>query len=188
MSNVFENWSTDHRNFAYLLDRLEEQVELFLEDETPRYDLMLDILYYMTHYPDLFHHPKEDLVAARVRELDATTCAVLDELAQQHEILRESGTKLLELLDEIVDGSMLTRESVAQSARTYIAYFRNHMQKEESDVLPLMQSLLKKEDWDNIERAAPSRKDPLFGNGALEKRYEVLHQQIVREAGSQKTG
>jgi hypothetical protein len=27
---------------------------------------MLDIMFYMTHYPTLLHHPKEDLAFARI--------------------------------------------------------------------------------------------------------------------------
>jgi hemerythrin-like domain-containing protein len=40
--------------------------ELFHHGEQPDCDLMLDIFYYMTHYPDRFHHPKEDFAFARV--------------------------------------------------------------------------------------------------------------------------
>ena len=183
-SAIFEAWSRDHRNFSHLLDLLEVEIERFLEDQTPRYDFMLDILYYMTRYPDIFHHPKEDLVAARVKQLDPGAGEVVDGLMQQHMVLRDSGTKLIELLETIVDGGMLKRESVNAPARTYIAYFRSHMKQEETDILPLMRRLLNKDDWAAIEKAAPFREDPLFGNGMLEKRYEALHQHIVREAGS----
>jgi hemerythrin-like domain-containing protein len=76
---------------------------------------------------------------------------------------------------------MLKRESVEAPASTYITYFRNHMSMEESKIFPLVQALLSEEDWAAIEKAAPFERDPLFG-GSLEKRYEGLHQQIVREA------
>lgn len=182
MPDFIETWSTDHKNFSHLLDLLEGEIGHFLDDQTPNYDLMLDILYYMTHYPDVFHHPKEDLAAVRVKELDAGAAAVLDELTRQHVVLRESGVKLLELLEVIVDGAMLKRETVDEQARTYIAYFRSHMKKEESDIVPVMRALLSKDDWAAIEKAAPFEEDPLFGNGMLEKRYETLHRQIMRDA------
>lgn len=185
MSDVFNHWSRDHKNFAYLLDLLEEQIECFVEDQTPNYDLMLDILYYMTHYPDLFHHPKEDLASARIMERDASAAAVFDELARQHVVLRDSGAELLAMLEGILEDAMLKRENVVQSARTYVAYFRAHMEKEESEVVPLMQALLDKDDWAAIEKAAPFQQDPLFGSGALEKRYEVLHRQIMQQSGHQ---
>jgi len=180
MLNIIETWSRDHRNFEYLLDVLEAEVNSVLDDQAPRYDLMLDILYYMTHYPDIFHHPKEDLVSARVKELDVGAGIVVDELARQHVVLRESGAELHDLLQQILNGAMLKRESIEAPARTYITHFRKHMQKEEADVFPLMQTRLSEEDWAAIEKAAPFKEDPLFGNGPLAGQYEVLHRQIRR--------
>lgn len=184
MSNTIDTWRRDHANFSRLLNLLERQVQLFLEAEAPNYDLMLDILYYMTHYPDLFHHPKEDLVTARARELEPGVGGAVDELMRQHVVLRESGAELLEQLQGIMDGVMLKRESVAAPATTYIAYFRSHMEKEEAEIFPLVQALLSEEDWAVIDKVAPSREDPLFGSGSIEQRYAGLHQQIVREANT----
>ncbi|HEX2530712.1 MAG TPA: hemerythrin domain-containing protein [Burkholderiaceae bacterium] len=181
-ANIVDTWKRDHVNFSQLLDLLEAQIGLFHEDQTPNYELMLDILYYMTHYPDIFHHPKEDLTAARARDLDAGAATAVHELMRQHAVLRESGAKLLKQLQGIVDGAMLKRESAEQAARAYIAYFRSHMRQEELKIFPLAQKLLSKRDWAAIEKAAPFREDPLFGEGALEKRYERLHRQIVQEA------
>lgn len=183
MSDTLETWCKDHANFSQLLNLLEVQVGFFLEDQKPNYGLMLDILYYMTHYPDVFHHPKEDLVSARIRKLDAGAGVLVEDLMQQHVVLRESGAKMLELLQGITDGVMLKRESVEEPARIYIAYFRSHMKKEESEIFPLAQTLLSEVDWADIETAAPFKADPLFGDGSLESRYTVLHQQIVMEAG-----
>lgn len=182
MLNIIDTWRNDHANFTQLLDRLEAQIQLYLEDKTPNYDLMLDILYYMTHHPDIFHHPKEDLASARAKALDAGTGAVVDELMQQHVVLRESGAKLFEQLQGIIDGAMLKRESIEEPARIYIAYFRSHMKKEESEIFPMLLALLGEEDWAAIEKEAPFKEDPLFGHGSLEKQYQGLHQQIAREA------
>lgn len=181
MSDIIDTWRKDHINFSRLLDLLEAQVSLYLEGQSPRYDLMLDILYYMTRYPDIFHHPKEDLASLRARELDPGAGVVVGELMRQHVVLRDSGAKLLEQLQGIVDGAMLRRESVKEPAETYIAYFRGHMRKEESEIFPLLRTLLSEADWAAIEKAAPFEADPLFGDGLLEKRYESLHRQIVRE-------
>jgi hemerythrin-like domain-containing protein len=184
MSNIIDTWRKDHTNFSRLLDLLEAQIDLYLEGQSPRYDLMLDILYYMIRYPDIFHHPKEDLVSLRAKELDPRAGVGVDELVLQHVVLRESGAKLLEQLQGIVDGMMLKRESVKEPAGTYIAYFRAHMRKEESEIFPLLRTLLSAADWVAIEKAAPFEEDPLFGDGSLEKRYESLHRQIVREVES----
>ena len=41
---------------------------------------MLDVMYYMTHYSDVVHHPKEDLVYAMVKEREKAAAPKVDEL------------------------------------------------------------------------------------------------------------
>ena len=60
-------WHADHVNFARLLNLLEGELDLLHDAGSPHYQLMLDIMYYMTHYSDVLHHPKEDLVCALER-------------------------------------------------------------------------------------------------------------------------
>jgi len=64
MSDTLSRWHAEHANFSKLLDLLERQVASFHDGGSPDYELMLEIMYYMTHYPDVLHHPKEDLVFA----------------------------------------------------------------------------------------------------------------------------
>ena len=60
MPDTLAQWHTEHVNFAQLLDLLEAELDLFHGGDTPNYELMLDIMFYMTHYPDVLHHPRED--------------------------------------------------------------------------------------------------------------------------------
>jgi hemerythrin-like domain-containing protein len=64
----------EHANFDMLLELLEGQLDLFHDGKSPDYALMLDIMFYMTHYPDAFHHPREDLAFARIGEREPSTC------------------------------------------------------------------------------------------------------------------
>lgn len=182
MSDTIDTWRKDHVNFARLLGLLEVQIKLFHEGQTPKYELMRDIIYYMTHYPDRFHHPKEDLVFEKVKKIDASARIVVNELMGQHVVLRESGAKLLENLEAVIAGAMLARVSVEAPGQTYIAYFRHHMHKEESEIFPLAAKLLSDEDWSAVNTTAPFPMDPLFGQ-SVHERYLALHRQIVGEAG-----
>lgn len=182
MSDIIDLWRQDHVNFARLLDLLEAQIGLFHEGRTPNYELMRDVIYYMTHYPDLFHHPKEDLVYDKIGRIDAGARPAVDELMRQHGVLRESGAKLLENLDAVIAGAMLARTSVEAPGQTYIAYFRRHMRREESEIFPLAAKLLSDEDWSVIDAAAPLPMDPLFGE-SVHQRYRALHRHIAGEAG-----
>ena len=72
MSDTIALWHAEHVNFAKLLDLLEGQLDLFHKGESPDYELMLDIMFYMKHYPDVLHHPKEDLAFCKGREKSHT--------------------------------------------------------------------------------------------------------------------
>jgi hemerythrin-like domain-containing protein len=187
MTDTIAVWRAEHLNFAKLLDILEEQLQRFHTGDEPNYELMLDIMFYMTHYSDLLHHPREDLAFEKIRERDRSVGPLVDELARQHELIKECGEELVTDLDGIVNGSILSRERVEVPGRDYIANFRSHMQKEETEILPLAAMLLREKDWSAIEKAIRHREDPVFGSAA-EQRYAALRQEIGREAGREVAG
>ncbi len=182
MASIVETWKDDHIHFDRLLDLLEAEIALFRHSQTPDYGLMLDIMYYMTHYPDVFHHPKEDLVFNRIADVDDGTRKEVRSLMEQHVVLRQSGTSLLEELQAVVDGAMLPRDRVEKAARAYIDYFRDHMEHEESRIFPLALELLDDADWAEIERLAPYQVDPVFASEAVARRYESLRRRIGTDA------
>ena len=185
LSSSIALWQGEHANFATLLDLLEDQLDLFHQAEKPDYQMMLDIMFYMTHYPDVLHHPREDLAFARISELEVNSRPIVDDLAEQHLRLKEFGGALVRSLENIVDGSITSRERVEVPGRAYIAEFRSHMRKEEEAILPLAAKLLSEADWAAIGAAIRHIDDPLFGAKGQE-RYAALRQQIARDARASK--
>ncbi len=185
MPDAIAHWHAEHVNFATLLNLLESQLDLFHKGESPDYDMMLDIMFYMTHYSDVLHHPKEDLAFARIRECEQSARPLVDELTEQHERLREGGDALVHALDDIVNGSISSREHVEAPGRAYISEFRKHMQTEEATILPLAAKLLRSRDWAAIDTAIRHFDDPLFGKDG-EQRYAALRRQIASEARAAK--
>lgn len=174
-------WNRDHANFVVLLDLFERQLDLFHEGESPDYDLMSDIMFYMTHYTDVVHHPREDLAFARIRARDPEAAVVVDELEAQHAILKTSGEALIRALDDIVNGSITSRDLLEAPARQYLEIFRAHIEREEEVLLPLVRSLLKQRDWSAIDADIRHVEDPVFGKN-VDERYAALRAQIAREA------
>lgn len=185
MSDSISLWQAEHVNFATLLDLLEDQLDLFHQGKNPDYEMMLDIMFYMTHYPDVLHHPREDLAFARILELDANSRPIVADLTEQHARLKDFGGALVRSLESILDGSITVRDRVEVAGRAYIAEFRSHMVKEETAILPLAAKLLSEEDWAAIGAAIRHIDDPLFCPKG-EERYTALRQQIGREARASK--
>jgi hemerythrin-like domain-containing protein len=181
MSATLAQWHEEHVNFAKLLDFLEAQLDLFHDGDTPHYELMLDIMFYMTHYPDVIHHPKEDLAFARMKSREPRLAAVIEELDRQHIDLHGMGGELVARLSDVVNGTITSRESVETLARDYIATFRHHMNFEENRVLPMAARMLTSGDWAAIDAEITHVDDPLFGENP-EPRYATIEQQLEQQA------
>jgi len=181
MPDTLALWHAEHVNFARLLNLLDDQLSLFHGGSTPDYELMLNIMFYMTHYSDVLHHPKEDLVFAKIREREHGVAGTVDNLAAQHARLKKSGQELVRQLDDIMNGTISSREVVETTARDYVGTMRSHMRIEETEILPLAGKLLTTRDWNAIHTAIERVEDPLFGKHP-EGRYVALQQQIARQA------
>jgi hemerythrin-like domain-containing protein len=181
MSDVIRQLHTDHIHIARLLDLLEVQLGMFHEDGRPDYALMMDTMQYMTNYPDLFHHPKEDVVFHILMERDASTKPVVQDLLKMHQVLAEKGLQFLESLRTVVNELMVERETLESQGREYIALLRHHMDVEEGQVFPHAARILSQEDWRRIDGAVEAMEDPLFGH-RVQSEYLALYDFIRQQS------
>jgi len=173
-------WHAEHVNFATLLDLLEGEVDRFSQGRAPDYELMLDIMFYMTHYPDALHHPKEDLAFAKLAERHPGVRPVVQALGEQHALLKSEGDALVVALDDIVNGGITARDHIEGPARAYLLSFRHHVDIEEAQILPLAATLLDRSDWEAIDGGLLKLHDPLFGK-TQDERYTALRRRIARD-------
>jgi hemerythrin-like domain-containing protein len=178
ISNQIRKWKAEHADFVRLLGILKSQIGLFHQEAEANYELMLDIVYYLTQFPDRFHHPREDIAFGKLAEWDPSMQIRVRELLGEHKVIASAGKRLVEQLDAILAGAMLEREAVEVNAATYIAYYRQHMVGEETDLFPRLEGVLGNEDWKAVGDAITPEADPLFG-GKVGQRYQRLHRQIM---------
>ena len=174
-------WHAEHVNFVTLLDLFEAELDRFSRGKAPDYELMLDIMFYMTHYPDVLHHPKEDLAFARIASRHPAVRSLVDGLGREHAVLKREGDALVIALDDIVNGAITSRHHVEAPGRTYISTFRRHIDAEEAHILPLAAGLLDRDDWAAIDGALQKLDDPLFGK-PRDERYAALRRRIARNS------
>ena len=62
MASILDKLHKDHINFIKLLDFLKQQLTLLKECKDSDLELILDAIRYMKEYPDLIHHPLENVV------------------------------------------------------------------------------------------------------------------------------
>ena len=177
MSDVIDKLQSDHAHIGRLIGMLEEQVRLIHAEKSPDAALMQDIMAYMTHYPDLIHHPLEDLIFEHIIRLDPSAQEILKSLSSEHDAMARAGHALKASVDCLESEALVRRDVLDQQASDYVILVRKHMQTEEKHAFPLARKLLNEDEWDNIRSEFRIKDHEIFGQ-ALDGHYETLYQAI----------
>ncbi|MDH3316041.1 MAG: hemerythrin domain-containing protein [Gammaproteobacteria bacterium] len=178
--NILKQLNSDHDNVARMLDILDKQLDNVQQMKIADFDLMRDVMHYMTKYPDRTHHPLEDLVVHKLIERDSSVRAMGENILREHESLAKKGRTFLDMLVRVTDGAMVLREDVEAAGRDYVAFLRSHMEKENERLFPLAKKKLTKRDWMEIGRAIELRHDPVFGP-MVDEQYRALYDFIQQQ-------
>lgn len=181
MSDVLDKLIEDHAHIARLLDLFEEQLDLMHAGENPDAALMQDIMAYMTHYPDLIHHPLEDLVFEHVMRRDTDAVMVLNSLLAEHDELADAGHRLKMWVDRLESESLVKRDTLEKLSRDYLFFLRRHMGEEERHAFPLAIKVLDSGEWEAIRSEFKVKDHEVFGS-ALDSQYQALYHSITGTA------
>lgn len=173
MHNVLKTLHTEHAHICRILDFLDAQIGLLEKGENPEWDLMKDVMHYMTNFPDIYHHPKEDLVFKRLRERQAGAIPDIDDILHEHGELAQMGQKFRAAIQEVECGSVMSVGDFSKMARSYVDVQRRHVELEERVLFPLAKKFLRPGDWTEVDEAIESRADPIFGN-MVKDEYKLI--------------
>lgn len=168
----------DHRNMALLLDLLDAEIDRLADSGGPDYDLVRDIMLYMTEYSDVIHHPKEDIVYRHLRSLRPEIRTDLERVETDHEYIEETGLKLKNDIEAILTGEILNRDELIERLRHYMEQLREHMYWEEIELFSLADELQHYGDWSRVVLKNGEFGDPLFGS-RVEQKYRRLLTKIA---------
>ncbi len=182
MTKILDELRDDHRNLARLLDLLGRELNTFKEGGRPDYDLVENILEYCLHYPDLCHHPKEDLIFEKLQARDPATANTVGNLEQEHAKLTDLTWRFSSAVINVLEDETLPRDWFLFLANDYLSFSRSHMLMEEVLFFPAVRKTLTPEDWAELDETWEMVEDPLFGE-EIQKKYERLYQEIVNWEG-----
>jgi len=177
MADPVAVWHAEHTRFASLLDCIEQQMAAFHSGLEPDCELLRDVVYYLHHYADRYHHPREDVAFARMVQRNPDLSLPINRLLQEHRVIESAGATLLKLLEDILEDVVHERAVVEAAAATYLLYYRHHLAMEEKNILPGAARVLKPDDWAAVAAAVPAVPDPLFGDDVGE-RYRELRRRL----------
>lgn len=175
----------EHRAFGAMLHALVAILDdLATIGTRPDFELLYAMLDYVDHFPDRYHHPKEDEYLFRYLHMRAPDAeGLLDALETEHIHNTSLTAALRRSLDRFYNqpddpGRLAIFRDLA---RRYAEFHWRHMRLEEEQVLPLAESRLTKEDWAEINAAFDDNRDPLIGVDA-KTYFEDLRKRIVTRA------
>ena len=180
MSNVIDSLQQDHRNLSQLLDLLEIQVDHFAAGEYTDFQIITDIMHYFMNYPDVYHHPHEDLVFAALKSKNVNVADQIDEISTEHQNMAKDSAAIYDMMKHIQGNAIYSREEIVTRLRDYIARYRSHINTEEGELFALAESILEDVDWQKIDAEMIDTDDPLFGK-IQNQEYQDLYKIILSE-------
>ena len=133
---IIERLSREHRNIEKLLEILERELEIFGRGDRPDYEIIHAIISYFKVYPEVYHHPQEDLVFAKLRIRDPAAAAKVGELTREH----QEGAERLHRVGQAVESVLADREVpqryVDTIVRDFIDHERHHILMDDRDFFP----------------------------------------------------
>ncbi len=168
---------TDHRNMTMLLDFLDTETARLKDGSEPDYELLYDVMTYMSEYPDAVHHPKEDLIYRHIHAVHEDIEASLRHIEADHEALAEATEEIRRTLAATDTDGSPDREELATELQQYSQNLRKHIYWEEKDLFALADSMQDNVAWTELLKRHNMARDPLFGN-SVERRFRKLFNHI----------
>ena len=180
-ARVLKQIRQEHRSMDRVLRSLLDSVKA-LSADTPdprEIELIHSTLYYIRIFPDRLHHPKEeDYLFRAVRKRAPESGELIDGLEQEH----ERGVTLLDgIYRALIAFERNGNDAYAALARgvsEYVEFERQHMRREEEELLPMAEKCLTRDDWYLIDDAFARSIDPLIQE-SMSIGFKTLYERIV---------
>ena len=118
----------------------------------------------------------------RVARAAPDTMAAIERLEHDHMGGEERVRELVHLLMAWEYLGESRREPFETAARAYVHFYLEHMQLEESTVLPAAEAHLCEADWQALDLAFSTHRDPLTRHSPRDPAFDRLFTRIVMQA------
>ena len=176
----------EHASLAAMLQSMRMMIERGPSDDRRNFfDVLRAMLFYIDEFPERLHHPKEsNLLFPKVVKASPKVMGAIDKLERDHLYSEKAARDLQHLLLSWELLGATRRPAFEEAFKTYVAFYLEHMQLEESVILPEAEKCLSEEDWRVLDEAFAENTDPLTGQHTPAQDYEKLFSLIVMRAPS----
>ena len=147
------------------------------------FSVLRAMLFYVDEFPERLHHPKEtDLLFPKLRRSSPQISADLDRLDREH---AKGEAAIRELQHLLLAWELLgaTRRGAFEgTCLRYVNFYLEHIRLEETLILPQAERCLSAAEWQELDEAFASNRDPLTGRYPPDPAYERLFTKILLKA------
>jgi hemerythrin-like domain-containing protein len=174
----------EHASLAAMLQSMRMMIERGPSDDRRNFfDVVRAMLFYIDEFPERLHHPKEsNLLFPKVVKAAPKVMGAIDKLERDHMYSEKAARDLQHLLLSWELLGATRRQAFEDAFKKYVDFYLEHMQLEESVILPEAERCLSEEDWAILDKAFAENADPLTGHYPPTQAYEKLFTLIVSRA------
>lgn len=178
MPTPIDKLREEHRNIEQLLGILEQEIDILANAGRPDYDVILGIADYFTGFPDLCHHPKENVIFERLRKRSRRATAAID-LESEHQESSRRVDQFHNSVHSLLKEAEIARVRLVNAAREFIEAERDHMKMEEEGFFRVAEEKLTAEDWSSVSSSLGGEADPVFDT-PYKREFETLREWLVK--------
>lgn len=173
MTDTIDQLQTDHQRSERLLGVLRGLLDAAMAGQ-PDWGLTYNVMQYMGHYPEVQHHPAEDVLFRLVGERDPACRTSCDALIAEHADLEQRAGELRALLRSAIAGEAVETEDIVAAAGDYMDRLRAHHRTEERIPFTRAREVLDASDWQQVRRGWRRADDPMFGAHVVDE-FQALY-------------
>jgi hemerythrin-like domain-containing protein len=171
----------DHAGMSRVLREIDaQQTALQSMPETAR-PVLVEAMRYILVYQHSVHHPREDVLFAKIRDREPALYRNMRRLVMEHRIGQERAEALARDLARATPAQLRGKAGlrIAKQLQDYVRHTRSHMRREEAVFYAGAARVLRASDWARIA-SGPMPRDPAGNLTRLADRYPRLAARLAQ--------
>ncbi len=172
METTSQDLKHEHEAIRTALNIIEKMYQRVQEErEIDKKDIK-DLINFLRVFADKCHHGKEEVFLFPALEEAGipNKNGPIEKMLEQH----RQGRELIKKMEEAVNGRSINRESYIEASSSYVKLLRDHIEKENTYLLPLSDARLSKDKQKALMKDFERLEKNVIGQGVHEELHALL--------------
>jgi hemerythrin-like domain-containing protein len=142
----------DHARFSRVLSMIGRDARQLVEDPATVLPLFSEAVDYVVNFQNVYHHPREEIMFARIAEKSEALAAAAGTLSREHQATARGGEELLSMMAAVspAPAHRSDREQLARRLERFARSMRRHIRQEEEILYSQAWAELARADWEAL--------------------------------------